>query len=155
MKTVFQRAATVVVLLLLIGVQNSGMAAESPASLSGDYRLHFEQTSKSCGGKISPVDVNVTLNFSDTNVAMSFPSGFLSINFLEAKFDPQTGTVNDHLEQRVSLGPTEANLTLDIKGNIVSQDNNTEFLFEVSFDKTADDPAWNCKVTGKGRAIKL
>ncbi len=155
MKTVFQRAATVIVLLPLIGVQNLGLAAESPASLSGDYRLHFEQTSKTCGAEISPVDINITLDFSDTSVAMSFSSSFLGINFLEANFDPQTGIVDDHLEQRVSLGPTEANLTLDIKGKLVSRGDNTELLLEVSFDKTADDSAWNCKVTGKGSAVKL
>jgi hypothetical protein len=155
MKKQFQKVATVVFLLPLIGVQSAGMAAESAASLSGDYRLHFEQSSKSCGAEIGPVEANVTLDFSESSVAMSFPSGFLGINFLEAEFDPQTGTVNDHLEQRVSLGPTEATLTLDIEGSLVSQGDNIEIHYEVSFDKIADDPAWNCKVTGKGRMIKL
>ena len=155
MKTAFQRLVTVIFLFPLISIQNAGMAAQSPDSLSGDYRLHFEQTSKTCGVKISPVDTNVTLNFSDANVSMKFPRGFLGINLLNAKFDSQTGTVNDHLEQRISLGPTEATLTLAIKGNLVNQGKNPEIHYQVSFDKTADDPAWNCKVTGKGWAKKL
>ncbi len=155
MKTTFQRIATVFFLFPVICIQNTAMAAQSPDSLSGDYRLHFEQTSKTCGAKISPVDINVTLNFSDTNVAMKFPSGFLGINFLDVNFDSQTGTVNDHLEQRVSLGPTEATLALDIKGKLVNRDSNPEIRYDVSFDKPAADPAWNCKVTGKGWARKL
>ena len=155
MKKQFHKFATVVFLLPLIGIQSTGMAAESAASLSGDYRLHFEQSSKSCGTEIGPVEVIVTLDFSESSVAMRFPSEFLGVKFLEAEFDSQTGTVNDHLEQRVSLGPTEATLTLDIEGSLVSQGDNTEIHYEVSFDKIADDPAWNCKVTGKGRIIKL
>lgn len=155
MNTAFKYLATILFLFPLICIQNTGIAAQSPDSLSGDYRLHFEQTSKTCGTMISPVDINVTLKFSDTNVAMKFPRGFLGINVLNAKFDSQTGAVNDHLEQRVSLGPTEATLTLDIKGNLVNQDSNPEIRYEVSFVKTADDPAWNCKVAGKGQARKL
>jgi len=155
MKTVFQRVAAIIFLLPLFSILNLVSAAGSPASLSGDYRLHFEQTSKSCGAKISPVDINVTFNFSDTNVTMSFPNGFLGIDFLDAKFDPRTGIVTDHLQQLVSLGATEATLALDIKGNVVSEGTNTEIHFEVSFDKTADDSAWNCKVTGEGQATKL
>lgn len=155
MKTAFQRLATILFLFPVICISNAAVAAQSPDSLSGDYRLHFEQTSKTCGAKISPVDIDVTLNFSDTNVAMKFPGGFLGINFLDAKFDPQTGTVNDHLERRVSLGPTEATLALDIKGKLVNRDTDPEIRYDVSFDKTADDPAWNCKVTGKGWARKL
>lgn len=155
MKTTFQRIAAVIFLFPLISIQNAGMAAQSPGSLSGEYRLHFEQTSKTCGAKISPVDINVTLNFSDTSVAMKFPSGFLGINFLDVDFDSKTGTVSDHLEQRVSLGPTEATLALDIKGKLVNRDSNPEIRYDVAFDKTADDPAWNCKVTGKGWARKL
>jgi hypothetical protein len=155
MKTVFQRLATVIFMFPLINIQNAALAAQSPSSLSGDYRLKFEQTSKTCGAKISPVDINVTLSFSESNVTMKFPRGFLGINILKAKFNPQTGAINDHLEQRVSLGPTEATLTLDIKGNLVNQDRNPEIRYDVSFDKTADDPAWNCKVTGKGQAKKL
>jgi len=155
MKTAFQRLVTVIFLFTLVSIQNAAMAAQSPDSLSGDYRLHFEQTSKTCGAKISPVDTNVTLNFSDSNVSMKFPRGFLGINLLNAKFNSQTGTVKDHLEQRVSLGPAEATLILDITGNLVHQGTNSEISYKVSFNKTADDPAWNCKVTGKGWAKKL
>jgi len=86
---------------------------------------------------------------------MKFPRGFLGINLLNAKFNSQTGTVKDHLEQRVSLGPAEATLILDITGNLVHQGTNSEISYKVSFNKTADDPAWNCKVTGKGWAKKL
>jgi hypothetical protein len=155
MKTVFPRLATIIFLFPLISIQNTGVAALSPDTLSGDYQLQFEQTSKTCGAKISPVDISVKLTFSESNVTMSFPSGFLGINFLNAKFNPQTGAINDHLEQRVNLGPTEATLALDIKGNLVDQDSNPEIRYDVSFNKTADDPAWNCKVKGKGRAKKL
>lgn len=70
-------------------------------------------------------------------------------------YDSKAGTVSDHLEQRVSLGPTEATLSLDIKGNLVNRDSKPEIRYEISFNKTADDPDWNCKVRGKGRINKL
>ena len=139
----------------LISIQSVVTAAQSPASLSGDYQLHFEQTSKTCGDKISPVDVKVTINFSDTDVTMKFPSGFLGINILKAKYNSQAGTFNDQLEQSVSLGAVQATLGLDIKGKLVKQGSNSDIRFEVSFTKTAVDPEWNCKVTGKGSAKKL
>ncbi len=155
MKTVLHQVATAILLLFLISIPNAIIAAQSPASLSGDYQLHFEQTSKTCGDKISPVDVKVTINFSDTDVTMKFPSGFLGINILKAKYNSQAGTFDDQLEQSVSLGTVQATLALDIKGKLVKQGSKTEIRFEVAFSKTADDPDWNCKVMGKGSAKKL
>jgi hypothetical protein len=155
MKSVFQYAAPTVLLIVLMSAQNVGLAADSPASLSGDYRLRFEQTSKNCGPQIDPVEMEVTFTFSDTNVTMSFPNDFLGIDVLDAKFDPDTGTVSDQLQKSVSLGPTEAILSLDLQGNIVERGSDTEIHFEISFDKTADDADWNCRVTGEGRAVKL
>lgn len=104
---------------------------------------------------IAPVDVNVSITFSDSHVRMNFPSGFLGINLLNAKFDPQTGTFSDQLQQRVSLGATQADLSLKIKGKVMSNGGNTDVNYQVSFDKRADDPDWNCKVEGKGHARKL
>ena len=155
LKSVLRQVAIIILLLPLISLQNLSRAAQSPASLSGDYQLHFEQTSKTCGDKISPVDVKVTINFSDTDVTMKFPSSFLGINILKAKYNPQSGTFDDQLEQSVSLGSIQATLAMAIKGKLVKQSGNSDIQFEVSFVKTADDPEWNCKVTGKGLAKKL
>ena len=145
-------------LLLFVATQGydpfARAAPATPDSLSGNYRLHFEQTSKSCSAMISPVDTNVTLTFSDSSVTMKFPQGFLGIQLLEASYDPKKGKLQDRLEKRVSLGPTQATLVLDIDGN-VKRSQIPEVRYEIVFDKIADDPAWNCKVTGKGSARKL
>lgn len=155
MKTLFHHLATIFFIFTLSSTQNISLAAPSPESLSGNYNLHFEQTSKSCGAKISPVDVDVAINFSDSRINMKFPSGFLGINILDAKYDSQNGTFKDQLKQRVNLGSTKANLTLDIKGKLVNQSSKPEIRFDITFNKTADDPDWNCKVKGKGLAKKL
>ena len=155
MNTTLQRFAMVILLLPIISIQNLSRAAPSPASLTGDYQLYFEQTSKTCGDKISPVEVKVRIIFSDSDVTMKFPSGFLGINILKAKYNSQAGTFDDQLEQRVSLGSVHATLALDIKGKLASQGGNSDIQFEVLFVKTADDPEWNCNVKGKGRARKL
>ena len=131
------------------------MAAPSPASLSGDYQIHFSQTDKNCGAKISPVDATVSINFSASSVTIKFPSGFLGINILKAKYDSQNGTFKDQIKQRVNLGSTEANLILDVNGKLTNQSDKPEIQFNISFNKVADDPAWNCKVQGKGLAKKL
>jgi len=156
MKIVFlNRVVLLFFMFSTISIYSAGSAALSTDALSGEYRLHFEQVSKSCGSKISPVDVNVEFVFSESNVTMKFPSGFLGIDILNAKFDSQTGSFNDQLKQSVNLGSTQANLTLNINGKLANQSSNPEIRFDVSFDKTADDPDWNCKVTGKGVAKKL
>lgn len=154
-KIIFPHTAFFMLLFFLAGLHSSSLAAQSTEELSGDYRLHFEQTSKSCGAKIAPVDVDVALVFSGSNVRMKFPSSFLGISILDTKFNPQSGTFNEQLKQRVNLGPVEADLMLTIKGEIINLGDDAEIRYEVIFDKIADDPDWNCKVTGKGRARKL
>ena len=155
MKSIFQHLVTTTFLFTLTGIQNASMAAPSAKSLSGNYQLHFEQTSKNCGAKISPVDVKVAIKFSDTHINMKFPSGFLGIDILDAKYNAQNGTFKDQLKQRVNLGTTKANLTLDVNGKLTNQSSKPEINFDVSFNKVADNPDWNCKVQGKGLATKL
>jgi len=155
LKAISQHLLTVLFLFTLSSMQNISLAAVSAKSLSGDYQLHFEQTAKSCGAKISPVDVKVTVKFSDTNINMKFPSGFLGINILDAKYNAQNGTFKDQLKQNVNLGPTKADLTLDINGKLINQNSKPEIQFDISFNKIADNPDWNCKVQGKGLATKL
>jgi hypothetical protein len=155
MKAALKQIGMIILLLTLVNIQNVGMAAQSAESLSGEYQLYFEQTSKTCGNKINPVDLRVTINFSDVDVTLRFPSGFLGIDILTAKYDAQTATFDDQLQQSVNLGPVKAILALDIKGKLVKQSANPVIEFDISFSKTADDPDWNCKVTGQGRAKKL
>ena len=57
----------------------------------------------------------VAINFSDSNITMKFPGGFLEINILNAKYNSQNGTFKDQLKQQTNLGTINASLTLDIK----------------------------------------
>jgi hypothetical protein len=151
-----RRLATLFPLLLIASVPGSAFAAQSVDGLSGKYRLHFEQTSKSCGEKLPPVEVDVTFVFSATQVNLKFPSGFLGFNLLDLKYDPESGEFNDRLQQTVNLGSVQADLSLQVEGRVKGKDKNPEVVYEITFDKkVAEDPDWNCRVTGKGTARKL
>jgi hypothetical protein len=139
--------------ILLVTLMGSPTRAANP--LSGTYLLYYEQTFKSCGPKIAPVEVRVSVELIDSTMRVKAPDGFLGINIVEADFDAASGRFKRRVEKRVNLGPTQANLILDLKGRITKQGDKPEIQFEVLFDKVGDDPAWNCKVEGKGRANKV
>lgn len=86
---------------------------------------------------------------------MKSPSGFPGINILNAKYNVQNGTFKDQLKHNIDPGPTKANLTLNINGKLINQYSEPEVQFDISFNKFADNPDWNCKVQGKGSATKL
>jgi hypothetical protein len=45
---------------------------------------------------------------------------------------------------------------LTVEGKVEKQGKKPEIVYQITFDKeVAEDPDWNCKVTGKGRARKL
>jgi hypothetical protein len=92
-------------MLVLAVAPGPSSAAQSTDTLSGNYRLHFEQTTKSCGQKIPPLDVDVAFEFSRSNVSMKFPSGFLGISLLDVKFNPGTGIFKDQLMKRSAWAP--------------------------------------------------
>jgi hypothetical protein len=81
------------------------MAAASAKSLCGDYQLHFEQISKSCGAKISPVDVKVAIKFSDTNINIKLPGGFLCIDILDANYNAHNGNLMISSNNALTLDP--------------------------------------------------
>lgn len=139
--------------LVLIGIQANRTALAE--TLSGIYLLHFEQTLKSCGPKILPVEMKVGLEVLNGRMHLTAAPGFLGIKMLEADFDPQRNEIKTHVKKQVDLGPTQAILTLDLKGRVATEGDKPEIRFEVLFDKSADDPSWNCKVVGKGWAKKL
>ena len=151
-----RRPANLFLLLLIVSIPGSAIATESADALSGKYRLHFEQTSKSCGEEIPPVDVDVAFVFSENQVSLRLPSEFLGFSLLELKYDSDSGEFNDRLQQSVNLGPVQGELSLQIEGRITGQGENPEVVYNFNFDKTvAEDPDWNCRVTGKGTARKL
>ena len=133
------------------------LAAEavSPQALSGDYRLYFKQKSKDCGKVIEPIDTEVTLRAVDGKLKVQFPSGFLGITVLEADYDGSRNVIIQEFEQRVDLGPTAATLKLTLRARIRSDSNRVKIDYTVVFDKIADDPAWNCRVVGRGWATKI
>jgi hypothetical protein len=139
--------------ILLITLMGNPTRAANP--LSGTYLLYYEQTFKSCGPKIAPVEVKVSVELMGNTMRVKAPEGFLGINIVEADFDAASGRFKRRVEKRVNLGSTQANLVLDLKGRISKQGDKPEIQFEVLFDKVGDDPAWNCKVEGKGRANKI
>jgi hypothetical protein len=148
----------VVVLAIGAAAANLGHAttATSADPLSGTYLLHFEQTSKSCGPTIKPVQTEVSLDVDGDTLRIRNLRGLFGVQIIEAVLDRRTGQFAQHVERRVDLGPTQANLTLDVKGEVSSrQKGGQEIRFDVTFDKVADDPAWNCRVTGKGRASRI
>jgi hypothetical protein len=147
------RSLVIAFSLALIVIQTNRLALAE--SLSGTYRIHFEQTSKSCGPTIPPLETEVVLQFSNNRMRVKAAPGFLGVDVLEADFDRQRNEIRTHMTKRVNLGPTQAKLTLDLKGRVNEKGKKPEIQFETSFDKTADDPAWNCKVRGKGWARKL
>lgn len=148
-------ALGVVALLFLL----LGNALTPPAGaadpLSGTYLVRYEQTEKSCGPKIRPVEARVSIEVTADRLRVSWPEGFLGIQLIDVRFDPQQGGFADRISRRVDLGPTQATLTLDVNGHVIRKDEQPEIEFKVQFDKTADDPAWNCKVAGKGLARKI
>jgi hypothetical protein len=148
----------VFVAFLLLGALALAIPPKDKAfagTLSGTYLLHFEQTSKSCGPKIRPVEMEVGLEVSNGRMHVTAPPGFLGIKMLEADFDSQRNEIKTHAKKRIDLGPTQATLTLDLKGRFAKKGDKPEIRFELAFDKNADDPSWNCKVAGKGWAKKL
>lgn len=135
----------------------SAQAAEavSPEALSGDYKLHFEQTAKDCGPRIEPVDINVSLHAADGKLQLRFPTGFLGITVLEVDYDGSGDEIIRDFEQRVDLGPTAATLKFTLRARVQTQSGRPQFSYTVVFDKIADDPDWNCRVVGRGWARKL
>lgn len=128
--------------------------AVSPQALAGNYRLHFEQTAKDCGPRIEPIDANISLRAVDGKLQVRFPTGFLGITVLEADYDGSRNEIIQEFEQRVDLGPTAATLKLTLRARIQTQAGRPQINYTVVFDKIADDPDWNCRVSGRGWARK-
>jgi len=128
--------------------------AVSPQALSGDYKLHFEQTAKDCGPRIDPVDINVSLRVTDGKLQVRFPSGFLGITVLEVDYDGSGDEIIQEFEQRVDLISTAATLKLTLRARVQTQAGRPQFNYTVVFAKIADDPDWNCRVVGRGWARK-
>lgn len=147
------------VMVCAIGIapMNPGHAAgvTAPDSLSGAYLLYYEQTSKSCGPTFRPLEFEIWIDVADDSIRITSLWGFYGFRIIEASLDRRTGRFAHHVERRADLGSTQATFALDLNGRIDPRSSGPELRFDLVFDKLADDPAWNCRVTGKGRASRI
>ena len=123
--------------------------------LSGTYRIRLEQSFKSCGPTPEPLEIESTIAFFHDRVEAQFPLPFLGIRTIIGDFDPERGSLQVNLEQRVDLEETSATLILDLHGRTYDQGERPEIEMTFRFRKIADDPAWDCEVDGELRAERI
>ena len=132
----------------------SSASAVSLQELAGDYDLYYEQTAKDCGALIDPIETSIRLRTGNGKLRVQFPSGILGVTVLEADYGGGTDEIIQEFSQRVDLGETKATLKLTLRARIRKKADKPQVLFTIVFNKIADDPAWNCRVSGHGIATK-
>jgi hypothetical protein len=149
MKTIHLLLRLLLLGFTFFGVQIGNIALAE--SLSGTYQIHYREISRSCGRVIQqPLDIKLGLEFSSDRVRLSPSTYIWGFSLPEVDFDKQTGEFQKREQTRVDLGATKATLTLAINGRVSAQSKEPHIEFDLLFDKNADDPSWNCKITGWG-----
>lgn len=123
--------------------------------LSGRYQVRFGQSAKTCGPLIKPVETQADLEIAADRIKVRFPTALFGLQSLDLTYDASRDPYETHIERRVSLGPTQATLSLDLQIRVRHRDGKPAIDFTVHFKKVADDPRWNCEVRGEGQATRI
>ncbi len=122
--------------------------------LSGAYTMQFEQTRKSCGDILQPLEVRVDLAVSGDQVKARFSKDFMGIRELKLSYDPDSGRVNAQDSRQVKLADAQVDLELDVDGTLIAGEQ-PEFEFEARLTKSGEDPSADCEVEARGRGTPV
>jgi len=137
------------------GPAGETVSPKSDLRLSGNYRIRFEQTTRSCGEVLQPFEVEVRVEVFRDRVTVESPGSFLGVDALEAEFDPDRGEFVADLEIRTQDGPVGVSASLELQGWFHDDGESPQVDFRVWLDKVADDPDRDCRVEATGTGVKI
>ncbi len=146
------------------GVRNNRKPANKKATrkppsrpdrkLSGAYKMQFEQTRKSCGDILQPLEIRVDLAVSGDQIKARFSKDFMGIRELTLSYDPDSGRVSAQDTKQVKIADAQVDLELDLDGNLIAGEK-PEFEFEARLTKSGEDPGIDCEVEAQGRGTPI
>ncbi len=122
--------------------------------LSGAYKMQFEQTRKSCGDILQPLEVRVDLTVSGDQVKARLSKDFMGIRELTMSYDAGSGRLNARDSRQVKLADAQVELELDLDGTLTGGEQ-PEFEFEARLSKTGEDPSVDCEIEAQGRGTPI
>ena len=121
---------------------------ERDSSVSGSYKLRFEQLANSCGDPAPPLEVITQIAVYDDRIVAKFSRAFLSLREVTASYDARTGDIFAELEQTVEHKSVKVNLSLQLSGTILIGTEPPEIDFRYYLDKRDSDG--DCVIEGQG-----
>ena len=123
-------------------------SSERDKSVSGSYKLRFEQLANSCGDPAPPLEVITQVAVYDDRIEAKFSRAFLGLRSITTSYDARSGDIFADLEKTVQYKGAELSLTLQLSGNILIGTDPPEISFRYFVDKRGGED--DCIIEGQG-----
>ncbi len=121
---------------------------ERDSSVSGSYKLRFEQLANSCGDPAPALEIITQVAVYEDRIEAKFSRAFLGLRQVTVGYDANTGNIFADLEQTVQDKGAEVSLSLQLSGNILVGADPPEIDFRYFLDKRGGKG--DCVVEGQG-----
>jgi len=130
-------------------------AGQPDPDRSGTYKLIIEQTSKSCGPTVPPMEVIAEVKVFEDSVSARFTRPFLGVRQLTAEYSAGSGTFEVDQEQIAKEKGKPVELSVEASGQFVDLDGTPILEFDFVLDKRGEDPTLDCDFAGHGEGGRI
>jgi hypothetical protein len=124
---------------------------EPDRSLTGSYRLRFEELSKTCGEPSRPVDVITQVTVFPDRIEANFSRAVLGLRRLTLRFDEGSGQFDADVQQQArDRGGVTVDLDLQVRGRFVNIAEPPEVEYDYRYEKLSEDGSLDCIIEGRG-----
>jgi thiol-disulfide isomerase/thioredoxin len=129
---------------------SEGGADDVQVEASGTYKISFEQTDKSCGELIPPMDILAEVTVYGDRIELRSTRPYLGLRTLKVPYDPQSGKFEGNIADGSREKGVNVELALAISGTLSPDSQPPELDYEFSVEKTGAEPGWECDIEGSG-----
>jgi len=112
---------------------------ERDMSVSGSYKLRFEQLANSCGELAPPLEVITQVAVFEDQIEAKFSRAFLGQRQITAGYDARSGDIFAEMDKTVHDRGTEVSLTLQLSGTILIGSDPPEIDFRYYIEQQTTD----------------